>query len=312
MSQNFPSLCLGSNVFGWTADRAQSYAVLDAARAAGLTFIDTADLYAAWAHGGQGGQSETIIGSWMAERAARDDIKIATKVGMLDGFGDIRPATIRGGLEGSLRRLQIDYIDLYYAHGDDDGDLAETIATFDALIGEGVIGDYGISNFSAERLAEVLAICASDGFIRPAALQPHYSLMERAFEDDLQGVAIDGGVAVLPYYALAGGFLTGKYRPGGAAVDSPRADGAAAYLNEPRGVGVLRELDAAAAAHDVPVGAVALAWLRAQPGVVAPVASARTVEQLEPLVASVGLELTPEELDALSRASSADRSATAS
>lgn len=302
-STDFPALCLGGNVFGWTADEAESFAVLDAARAAGITFIDTADRYSAWAHGGRGGQSEEILGRWMTDRSARGDTLLATKVGRAEGLDDIRPATVRRGADASLQRLQTDYIDLYYAHGDDGGDLAEAFAGFDALVKEGKVRMVGISNFSPERIREALSVCGQEGLTPPVALQPEYSLMERGFEAAGRDIAADGELAVMPYSALASGFLTGKYRPSGDRVSSARADAAAGYLDDPRGAAVLEALDAAAEAHDVPVAAVALAWLRAQPTVASPIASARTVEQVAPLVASLAVELAPGELHALDVAS---------
>lgn len=303
MPSNIPALCLGGNVFGWTADQQQSFAVLDAARDAGITFIDTADSYSAWAHGGRGGQSEEILGRWMADRSIRGEILLASKVGKLDELHDIRPATVRRAADASLTRLRTDHIDLYYAHEDDGGDLADALGAFDALVKEGKIRMVGISNFSSKRLREALDICARDGLTAPVALQPSYSLMDRSFEDEQSGIAAEAGLAVMPYAALAGGFLTGKYRPDSAPVDSARASGASAYLDEPRGPAVLAALDAAAEAHQVPVASVALAWLRAQPTVVSPIASARTLEQVAPLAASLDLALTRDEIDALGTSS---------
>jgi aryl-alcohol dehydrogenase-like predicted oxidoreductase len=307
MTKSFPELCLGGNVFGWTADESQSFDVLDAARAAGITFIDTADVYAAWVNDGKGGQSEEIIGRWAADRGVRDELTIATKVGSLPGLDDLRPDTIRRGAENSLARLQTDRIDLFYAHKDDGGDLAEALGGFDALVRAGSVRMVGLSNFSGERIREALDICARDGLTEPVALQPRYSLMERGFETSGErDTASEAGLAVLPYYALASGFLTGKYRPGAGdngSGDSPRAGSATAYLDEPRGPAVLEALDASAEAHDVPVASIALAWLRAQPTVASPIASARTVEQIEPLAKSIGLELDAAELDALDVAS---------
>jgi len=304
MASEFPALCLGGNVFGWTADEQQSFAVLDAARDAGIGFVDTADVYAAWAHDGVGGQSEEIIGRWMASRGARDETLVATKVGMASEPADIRPQTVRAGAEASLRRLRSDRIDLFYAHADDGGDLAESLGAFDALVREGLVRTVGLSNFTGARVREALEVCEREGLTKPVALQPEYSLMARDFESDgTREAAAAGGLATIPYYALALGFLTGKYRPGGDDSDSPRAGGARAYLAEPRGPAVLDALDAAAAAHAVPVAAVALAWLRAQPTVVAPLASARTPEQVTDLAASLELELSAEELAAIDAAS---------
>jgi aryl-alcohol dehydrogenase-like predicted oxidoreductase len=301
----WPGLCLGGNVFGWTADEATSFAVLDAAREAGITFLDTADVYSAWAHDGTGGQSETVIGAWMADRGCRDEVLLATKVGMLEGLADLRPATTRRALEASLERLGTDRVDLFYAHRDDDGDLAEALRGFDALVREGKTRMLGLSNFSAARVREAFAICEREGLTPPAALQPEFSLMERGFEAEEQAAAREHDLAVLPYSSLASGFLTGKYRPGGAEVDSVRAGRAGAYLEQPRGPRVLEALDEVAAGHGVPVAAVALAWLRAQPTVVAPIASARTPEQVAPLAAALDLELTAGELEALDAASRA-------
>lgn len=306
-SMDLPKLCLGGNVFGWTADRRASFAVLDAAVEAGISFIDSADVYSAWAHDGVGGQSEALLGEWMGERGNRVEVVLATKVGMLPGTEGIRPDTIRRALDASLRRLGTDRIDLYYAHGDDGGDLIESLATFDALVRDGKVAAIGLSNFDADRLAEALEVCRSEGFAAPAAIQPKYSLMERDYEDTELPVAAAAGLDVVPHSALASGFLTGKYRPGGDSSASPRADGARAYLDDPRGSAVLAALDGAAEAHDVPVASVALAWLRAQPTIAAPIASATSVEQVAPLAASIGLELTPAELAALDQASSPAR-----
>ena len=305
MPIEFPAICLGGDVFGWTADAEESFAVLDAARAAGIAFLDTSDVYSAWANDGVGGQSETIIGDWMASRGARGETLLASKVGWLNipFVGGIRPDAIHGQIDKSLRRLRTDHLDLYYAHRDDGGDLADTLGAFNELIDAGKIRAYGLSNITGARVREALAICARDGLRKPAALQPQYSLMERGFERDARDVALEGGLAVNPYSALASGFLTGKYRPERQQVDSQRAGFARGYLDDPRGLPVLAALDAAAEAHDVPVGSVALAWLRAQPAVAAPIASARAASHVGPLAASIGLELTQAELDALEAAS---------
>jgi aryl-alcohol dehydrogenase-like predicted oxidoreductase len=287
-------LCLGGNVFGWTADRDESFAVLDAYRAAGGNFVDTAELYA-------GGASETIIGEWMASRGNRDEIVVATKVGF---DRDLAPDRIRASAEGSLRRLQTDRIDLYYAHNDDpDTPLEDVLGAFDGLVREGRVRAIGASNFSAPRLAEALAVSRRDGLARYTALQPHYNLMERSeYEGELEELCRRERIACLPYFALAKGFLTGKYRPGGAAVESARAERASEYLDA-RGERVLAALDEIAAAHGTSVAAVALAWLRAQPTVAAPIASARTPEQLADLLPSVTLELDAGELRRLDDAS---------
>jgi aryl-alcohol dehydrogenase-like predicted oxidoreductase len=293
-------LCLGGNVFGWTADRDASFAVLDAYAAAGGNFIDTADVYMARAPGNSGGESETIIGEWMAARTGmRDAIVIATKVGKLAGLDNLRAETIRRAADDSLRRLGTDHIDLYYAHFDDtETPLAETLGAFGQLIEAGKVRAIAASNYSGARLAEALAVSEREGLPRYVALQPHYNLMERDFESDQQSVCEREDISVFPFYALAKGFLTGKYRPDGKDIDSPRAEGAAAYLGE-RGERMVAALDEVAAAHDTDPAAVALAWLRAQPTVLAPIASARNVDQLQPLLASVSLELSDEELAAL-------------
>ena len=299
----WPAVCLGGNVFGWTADEEGSFAVLDAALDAGLSFVDTADVYSAWAPGHSGGESEAIIGRWMASRGVRDRVTVATKVGKLEALHDLRPQTVRTALEDSLRRLQTDHVELYYAHEDDGGDLAEALGGFDALVREGKVGQVALSNFSADRVREAVAIAEREGFAKPVATQDDYSLVERGIErDGLLDATRELGLVVLPYFALASGFLTGKYRPG-QEVDSARAGGASKHLESERGPRVLAALDEVAEAHEAPVAAVALAWLKAQPGVVSPVASARTVEQVAPLAAALTLELTPAEVTRLTEAS---------
>ncbi|KAA2260074.1 aldo/keto reductase [Solihabitans fulvus] len=299
----FP-LCLGGNVFGWTADREQSFAVLDAYAATGGNFVDTADVYSAWAPGNSGGESETIIGEWLAARGNRDDVVVATKVGMLDGLTTLSSANIRTAAENSLRRLGVDHIDLYYAHQDDAGTpLEETLSAFDALVRDGKVRHIAASNFTPARLSESLAVSAREGLASYVALQPHYNLVERAgYEQELATVVADAKLSAVPYFSLAKGFLTGKYRPG-VEVDSPRARGAGAYLDE-RGGRVLAALDEIAAAHDTTVAAVSLAWLAAQPTVAAPIASARTPEQLAELLPVASLTLTGAELGRLDAASS--------
>jgi aryl-alcohol dehydrogenase-like predicted oxidoreductase len=293
-------LCLGGNVFGWTADREASFAVLDAYAAAGGNFVDTADVYMAGAPGNSGGESETIIGEWLAARGNRDAIVVATKVGKLTGLDNLRAETIRKAADDSLRRLGIDHIDLYYAHFDDtETPLAETLGAFGELIDAGKVRAIGASNYAGARLAEALETAEREGLPRYVALQPHYNLMERDYESDQKAVCEREEIACFPFYALAKGFLTGKYRPDGEDVDSPRAEGAKAYLDE-RGEKMLAALDEIAAAHDTEVAAVALAWLRQQDTVLAPIASARTPEQLEPLIASVSLTLSDDELARLS------------
>jgi aryl-alcohol dehydrogenase-like predicted oxidoreductase len=293
-------LCLGGNVFGWTANRDESFVVLDTYAAAGGNFIDTADVYMAGAPGNSGGESETIIGEWLAARPGRrDEMVIATKVGKLPGFDNLRAETIRKGAEDSLKRLGVETIDLYYSHFDDqETPLAETLGAFGELIEAGKVRHIAASNYSGARLTEALEIAEREGLPRYVALQPHYNLMERDYESDQMAVCEREDVACFPFYALAKGFLTGKYRPGGAQVDSVRAEGASQYLDE-RGERMLSALDAIAATHGVQPAAVAVAWLREQPTVLAPIASARNEDQLKPLIASASLQLTNAELDQL-------------
>lgn len=297
----FP-LSLGGNVFGWTAGRQTSFDVLDGYVAAGGNFIDTADSYSAWVPGNKGGESETIIGEWLSRRSDRDDVVIATKVSRHPEFPGLAPDTVRAAARASLERLRTDRIDLYYAHFDDDAVAMEDIArVFSELVDQGLVRAIGVSNVSAERIAEWLRIATAEGLHAPVALQPHYNLVERGIEADLLPLAREHGLAVVPYYALASGFLTGKYRDGTTS-DSPRASGAAQYLDD-RGRRVLGALDAVAQGHGVEVATVALAWLRSQPGVVAPIASARVMEQLPALFASATLVLGEAELASLDAAS---------
>jgi aryl-alcohol dehydrogenase-like predicted oxidoreductase len=297
----FP-LCLGGNVFGWTADEPTSFDVLDDYVAAGGNFVDTADSYSAFHPGNSGGESETIIGNWMAARGNRDDVVVATKVGQLPGRTGLAPGNIRAACDDSLRRLQTDRIDLYYAHKDDpDTPLEDTLAAFGELIEAGKVRYIGASNYSAERLAEAMELSRRHGLPSFVALQPHYNLMERDYENSLRPVVEREDLACLPYFALARGFLTGKYRDG-TAVESPRASRAQAYLDD-RGRAVLAALDEVAAAHSTTGAAVAVAWLRMQPTVVAPLASARNVQQLSEILPGAALELAPEELERLSTAS---------
>jgi aryl-alcohol dehydrogenase-like predicted oxidoreductase len=301
----FP-LCLGSNIFGWTADEQQSFAALDAYAAAGGNFIDTADSYSSWVDGNTGGESETIIGRWMAARGNRDEIVIATKVGKLSGLEGTSPATIRRAAEGSLKRLGTDRIDLYYAHMDDEETPVEdSLAAFGELVREGKVRHIAASNFSAARLAAALEVARANGLPEYVAIQPEYNLMDRGeYEGPLADLCLREGVSCIPYFGLAKGFLTGKYRVGGPEVASQRAGSARVYLDD-RGVAVLAVLDEVAAAHSATVAAVALAWLAAQPTVVAPIASARTPEQVADLVGVAELELTAGELQRLAQAAGA-------
>lgn len=295
-------LSLGGNVFGWTADRDTSFAVLDGYTAAGGNFVDTADGYSAWVPGNTGGDSERIIGEWFDARGNRDDVVVATKVSQHPDFKGLAGDNILRAADASLERLRTDHIDLYYAHFDDESvPLAETVAALSSLVDAGKVRHIGISNYSPERIEEWFRITEAEGLHRAVALQPHYNLVERDFEENYRAIAERENLGVVPYFALAAGFLTGKYRDG-VEVDSPRAQGASKYLDD-RGRAVLGILDEVAAVHRVSVATVALAWLAAQPTVVAPIASARNLEQLPDLIASVSLELSGAELDALSDAS---------
>jgi len=295
-------LCLGANVFGWTADEPESFAVLDAYKAAGGNFVDTADGYSQWVAGNRGGESEEIIGRWMARRGNRDAIVLATKVGSKGDRKGLTADNVRVATEESLARLQTDRIDLLYTHRDDEvTPPEETMGALDELVREGKVRHVAASNVSPARLEAALEASAREGLVRYVALQPHYNLVERGYEDGLADVCRRHDLGCLPYYALAKGFLTGKYRPGDDGGESQRAQGARAYLDE-RGERVLSALDAAAAAHDVPVAAVSLAWLAARPTVIAPIASARTPAQLAELLAMTDVVLRDDEVRALDAA----------
>jgi aryl-alcohol dehydrogenase-like predicted oxidoreductase len=294
----FP-ICLGGNVFGWGADEPESRDVLDAYVAAGGNFIDTANSYLV-----EHGRSETILGRWFKDRGNRDRIVLATKVGggRDPRYRNLKPENIRSEAHASLDRLQTDYIDLYYAHYDDrDTPLEESLRAFDDLVKEGLVRHIAASNYTPERLTEALTLQRDLGLAQFVALQPHYNLVERSYEQTLAPAAAAWDLAVLPYYALASGFLTGKYRPGGQAVDSVRAQSAGKYLNEP-GEAVLKVLDQVAAAHKTTVAAVAIAWLLTRPTVTAPIASARTTEQLAQILPAAELELASDEIDLLTNA----------
>jgi aryl-alcohol dehydrogenase-like predicted oxidoreductase len=297
-------LCLGGNPFGWTADRPTSFAVLDAYAEAGGNFIDTADMYGIQVPGNRGGESEAIIGAWLKARGNRDEIVLATKVGALPDLAGLAPETIARAADDSLRRLGTDHIDLYYAHVDDPTTpVADTLAAFDALVRAGKVRHIGASNFTAERLAESLAISASEGYPAYVAVQAEYNLVERfRYERDMAPTVAGAELSCLPYVALARGFLTGKYRPGGPDVDSPRAAQCRPYLDS-NGPAVLAALDEIAASHQTSLAAIALAWLAAQPTVAAPLAGARNPGQLADLLPFMTLRLTADELALLDIAS---------
>ena len=297
-----PRLVLGGNVFGWTADEATSFRVLDAFVDGGGTMIDTADVYSAWAPGHQGGESETVIGRWLKASGKRDKVLIATKVGMVAGLA---PDRIAAACDGSLRRLGVDRIDLYYAHKDDaDTPLADTLAAFDALVRVGKVRALGASNYEAPRLGEALDISAANGWTGYMVLQPWFNMVERLrYEAALQELCVARNIGVAPYYSLANGFLTGKYRSEADLGKSVRGNRNIEYLRTDKGRRVLAALDAVAAETGATLPQIALAWTVAQPGITAPIASATSVEQLEELMGALRLELSAEQLRTLDEAS---------
>ena len=299
----FP-LALGGNTFGWTSDEKTSHDVLDAFVASGGDFVDTADGYSSWVPGKSGGESESIIGSWFAARGNRGSVVLGSKVSQHPDFRGLGGANVLAAADASLARLNTDYIDLYYAHFDDAATpLEETASAFNDLVVAGKVRNIAVSNYTAERVAEWFDIAEANGFALPVALQPHYNLVHReAFENSFGAIVAEKQLGVVPYYALASGFLTGKYRTADGFGKSPRGGGMGAYLND-AGLGVIAALDEVASAHGVAVASVALAWLRGRPGIVAPLASARTTEQLPDLIAAATLELTADETAALDAAS---------
>ena len=293
---------LGGNVFGWTADKTESFAVLDAYLESGGTMIDTADAYARWLNLG-GGESETLLGEWMTSRGVRDQVLIATKVGKNEGLEGLGAATINEAVDRSLARLQTDHIDLYYAHSDDESTpIEQTLTAFDSLVQNGKVRYLGASNFTAARLTESLVFSRTNNMAAYVALQPLYNLVARAdYEKNLAPVCVAEKVGALPYYGLAAGFLTGKYRTN-PDTESARSDRMTGHQN-PHDEGVLDAVLQIAGQHSVHPAAVALAWLATRPGVVAPIASARTPQQLQDLVAMVDLELTDDDCHRLDSAS---------
>lgn len=299
-------LCLGGNVFGWTADEATSFKVLDAYVEAGLNFIDTADVYSTWVPGHKGGESETIIGKWMKARGHRSRLVIATKVGSEMGPGrkGLSKSYIRSAVEASLQRLQTDYIDLYQSHRDDlDTPQQETLGTYEELIREGKVRAIGASNFMTARLKEALEISTELGLPRYESLQPKYNLSDRAeYESELESLCLQEEIGVIPYYGLASGFLTGKYRSEADFGKSVRGGRMAAYLDD-RGRRILAALDAVSARRNATPAQIALAWLMARPGLTAPIASATSEEQIRDLVRATEVRLDPEDIAQLDRAS---------
>ena len=298
----FP-LALGGNVFGWTADRDESFRILDAFHAGGGNFIDTADSYSAWVAGNSGGESERIIGAWLADRKP-DGVTVATKVSQHPQFTGLAAANVRAAAEASLERLGVESIDLYYAHFDDaETPLEETVTAFGQLVSDGLVRYTAVSNYSADRIREWVRIARDLGVAVPVAIQPHYNLVHREIEDDIVPVAEELGLGLVPYFSLAKGFLTGKYRSTEAEGEaSPRAAAAAQYAT-PQGLQILEVLGRIGTAHNVASAATALAWLRAKPTVIAPIASASKLSQVPDLLDGGRVELTADEvaeLDAVS------------
>jgi len=299
-------LAFGGNVFGWTADEKTSFALLDRFVDAGFNLVDTADSYSRWAPGHQGGESETVIGNWIARRGRHDDVIIATKVGSDMGLGYrcLRRDYILSAVEQSLRRLKVDAIDVYQSHWDDDKTpLDETLEAYDRLVKAGKVKAIGASNLDAARLGEALRISDEKRLPRYATLQPLYNLIDRdSFEGPLQDLCVRERVGVITYFSLAAGFLTGKYRSEADFGKSARGPGMKKYMNE-RGMRILTALDAVAARHGAKPAQVALAWLVDRPGVTAPIASATSLAQLDDLIAGVQLALGADDKAALDAAS---------
>jgi aryl-alcohol dehydrogenase-like predicted oxidoreductase len=300
-------LCLGGNVFGWNIEEAASFRILDAFVAAGLDFIDTADVYSRWAPGNQGGESETVIGRWFKASGKRDSVVLATKVGMDMGDGKVglsKPYILRA-VEDSLKRLQTDRIDLYQSHKDEDLETPqhETLEAYDQLVKQGKVRVVGASNFTAARLSEALKISAEKGLVRYECLQPHYNLVERDFEKELEPLCVREQVGVIPYYSLASGFLTGKYHSeADLSKSAARSGNVKKYLDE-KGLKVVKALEEIADGLGAKPASVALAWLMARPSVTAPIASATSVEQLDDLVKAVSLTLDADAVKRLDEAS---------
>ena len=304
-SLSIAPLAFGGNVFGWSVDEARTFELLDAFVDAGFNLIDTADVYSAWVPGNRGGESETLIGKWLSRSGKRDRVAIATKVGKWGEQPGLSPVNIQQAIEGSLRRLQTDRIDLYQAHADDATvPLAETLGAFARLIEQGKVRVIGASNYRADRLAEALKVSREHGLPRYESLQPEYNLADRAgYEAELEPLVREEQVGVICYYALASGFLTGKYRSERDLSKSAARGGAVKKYLDARGMTILAALDAVAAAHGASPVQVALAWLMARPGITAPIASATGAAQLEELIGAAQLTLAPDEIAALDRAS---------
>jgi aryl-alcohol dehydrogenase-like predicted oxidoreductase len=293
-------LCLGGNVFGWTVDEKMSFTLLDAFVDAGFGFIDTADVYSVWVPGHEGGESESVIGKWQTTRGNRDRLVIATKVGMWPKMPGLKAANIIAACEGSLKRLRTDYIDLYQSHRDEtDTPMEETLEAFGKLMKAGKVRAIGASNFQAERLAMAEKIAEEGGFPRYNTLQPCYNLVERDFERALQPFCVDEEIGVIPYYALAAGFLSGKYRNKADTEGKARGGRVMQYLSD-ENFALLDRMEKVAEAHNAGLAEVAIAWLRDRPSVVAPIASATSLDQMASLVRGARLELAAEEITLLS------------
>jgi aryl-alcohol dehydrogenase-like predicted oxidoreductase len=289
-------LCFGGNVFGWTIDEATSFTLLDAFTAAGFDFIDTADNYSEWVPGHQGGESESVIGNWLAARGNRSSVVIATKVGMWTKRKGLTAANIIEGCEASLKRLKSDYIDLYQSHEDDPNTPQdETLEAYGKLVTAGKVRAVGASNFDATRLASSEKIAEEGGFPRYNTLQPLYNLVDRDFEKSLQPLCVDEEIGVIPFFSLASGFLTGKYRSMADVEGHQRTRIVKRYMT-PENLALLDRLDAVAKSKGASMAEVAIAWVKSRPAVVAPIASATSLQQLDGLIKGADLQLTPDDI----------------
>lgn len=301
----FAPIAFGGNVFGWTADEATSHRLLDAFVDAGFSFIDTADVYSRWYPGNKGGESETIIGTWLKKNPAkRAKVQIATKCGMVPAEGALKGDFIKWSVDESLKRLNTDHIDLFQSHKDDKTTpLEETLSAYGDLVKAGKLKAIGASNYDAPRLAEAAKISKEKGLPRYESLQPHYNLMERGlFEGALESECLKEGIGVIPYYSLASGFLSGKYRSEADVGDAKRGAGVKKYIN-PKGMGVLKALDDAAKKHNANPTQITLAWLMQRKAITAPIVSATSLQQLKDLIASPNIKLDAADVAAIDKAS---------
>jgi aryl-alcohol dehydrogenase-like predicted oxidoreductase len=304
-SLEFAPIAFGGNVFGWTADEATSHRLLDAFVDAGFSFVDTADVYSRWYPGNKGGESEAIIGTWLKKNPAkRDKVQIATKCGMVPAEGALKRGHIKWSVDESLKRLNTDRIDLFQSHKDDKTTpIEETLSTYGERVKAGKLRFVGASNYEAPRLAEAAKIAKEKGLPRYESLQPHYNLVERGlFEGDLENECLKEGIGVIPYYSLASGFLSGKYRSEADVGDAKRGAGVKKYIN-PKGLGVLKALDEVSKKHNVDNTQVALAWLMQRKAITAPIVSATSLQQLKDLIASPSVKLDAADVAAIDKAS---------